>query len=332
MSPRRLIAEYERWLDERIATIAEGRRQKHRRLRESPFAFLRGAYPVWLARNADMAYGPLLLAIGDLHVDNFGTWRTAGGDLGWGVNDLDEAAPAAAGNDLVRLAASAILADDDPPLGHHGVADALLHGYRTRLAGEQGPAAPRIPPDGGFWRAISALDAAASVPEPIAAALGDAMPSGTGIERIAGRIAGLGSRDHPRWVAVGGKIVLEAKLLSPPAIGWLDGEDRSAGSGTARLAEESGGDATLHVTAGAVIRRLAPDCGRVELADVPRRHSRRDLLCAMGAETARLHLASLSASELAAGMDALGDGWLAEAAQRTSRQVEHDWRRYRDAA
>src|SRR5438477_4480714 len=68
MSPHRLIAEYERWLDERIATIAEGRRQKHRRLRESPFAFLRGAYPVWLARNADMAYGPMLLAIGDLHV------------------------------------------------------------------------------------------------------------------------------------------------------------------------------------------------------------------------------------------------------------------------
>jgi len=32
-----------------------------------------------------------VLAVGDLHVENFGTWRDAEGRLIWGVNDFDEA-------------------------------------------------------------------------------------------------------------------------------------------------------------------------------------------------------------------------------------------------
>jgi len=31
-----------------------------------------------------------VLAVGDLHVENFGTWRDAEGRLIWGVNDFDE--------------------------------------------------------------------------------------------------------------------------------------------------------------------------------------------------------------------------------------------------
>jgi hypothetical protein len=170
MSPHGLIADYERWLDAHIETVAEGRRQKHRRLRESPFAFLRGAYPVWLVRNAGMTFGPHVLAVGDLHVDNFGTWRTAGGGRGWGVNDLDEAAPGPCGNDLVRLAASAL------------VAEALLHGYRGRLTGApEQPAAPAVPPDDHFWKTIDGLERADSVPRPVAAALRAAMPGAAAV-------------------------------------------------------------------------------------------------------------------------------------------------------
>jgi uncharacterized protein (DUF2252 family) len=40
----------------------------------------------------DLAKAPKVLAVGDLHVENFGTWRDVEGRLVWGINDFDEAA------------------------------------------------------------------------------------------------------------------------------------------------------------------------------------------------------------------------------------------------
>ena len=51
-----------------------------------------------------------VLALGDLHIENFGTWRDIEGRLVWGVNDFDEACELPHTLDLVRLAASAHLA------------------------------------------------------------------------------------------------------------------------------------------------------------------------------------------------------------------------------
>ncbi len=53
---------------------------------------------------------PQVLAVGDMHLENFGTWRDADGRLVWGVNDFDEAAVMPYPLDLVRLAASIRLA------------------------------------------------------------------------------------------------------------------------------------------------------------------------------------------------------------------------------
>ena len=47
------------------------------------------------------------LGVGDLHVENFGTWRDAESRLVWGINDFDEACCLPYTQDLVRLAASA---------------------------------------------------------------------------------------------------------------------------------------------------------------------------------------------------------------------------------
>ena len=49
----------------------------------------------------------MVLAIGDLHLENFGTWRDAEGRLVWGINDFDEAWALPYTNDLIRLATSA---------------------------------------------------------------------------------------------------------------------------------------------------------------------------------------------------------------------------------
>jgi uncharacterized protein (DUF2252 family) len=51
-----------------------------------------------------------VLAVGDLHLENFGTWRDGLGRLAWGINDFDEAYPLPYTHDLVRLATSAFLA------------------------------------------------------------------------------------------------------------------------------------------------------------------------------------------------------------------------------
>ncbi|MGL1576695.1 DUF2252 family protein, partial [Vibrio parahaemolyticus] len=60
----------------------------------------------------DLVTAPRVLAVGDLHVENYGTWRDAEGRLVWGINDFDEAFEMPYALDLLRLATSALLASD----------------------------------------------------------------------------------------------------------------------------------------------------------------------------------------------------------------------------
>ncbi len=41
----------------------------------------------------EVARAPQIVAVGDLHVGSFGTWRDGEGRLCWGVDDFDEAYP-----------------------------------------------------------------------------------------------------------------------------------------------------------------------------------------------------------------------------------------------
>src|SRR5882672_763937 len=74
----------------------------------NPFPFFRGTYyrwaQWWLEAAGSLAAAPRVLAVGDLHVENFGTWSDADGRLVWGVNDFDEAYPLPYTQDRVRLA------------------------------------------------------------------------------------------------------------------------------------------------------------------------------------------------------------------------------------
>src|SRR5207245_8315262 len=76
--------------------------------------FLRATFYRWAARwralVGDVAAAPTVLAVGDLHLENFGTWRDSEGRLIWGVNDFDESCPMPYTMDLVRLATSVRLA------------------------------------------------------------------------------------------------------------------------------------------------------------------------------------------------------------------------------
>ena len=75
-----------------------------------------------------------MLAVGDLHVENFGTWRDIEGRLVWGINDFDEVWRLPYTNDLIRLSTSALMANMvcEPKVG----IEAIISGYRESLEAE----------------------------------------------------------------------------------------------------------------------------------------------------------------------------------------------------
>src|SRR5450432_3863687 len=102
---------------------------------ESAFEFFRATFyrflELWDAHAADVADAPTVLAVGDLHVANYGTWRDSEGRLIWGINDFDEVYPLPYTLDLVRLAASAHLATEASHLAieEADACDSILLGY-----------------------------------------------------------------------------------------------------------------------------------------------------------------------------------------------------------
>ena len=106
--------QYETWLGSHTQLVKPDLRLKHQRMAEAPFPFLRATFyrwmQVWPQVCPDLNRVPKVLSVGDLHIENFGTWRDIEGRLVWGVNDFDEAAHLPYTNDLVRLAARGVLA------------------------------------------------------------------------------------------------------------------------------------------------------------------------------------------------------------------------------
>src|SRR6266403_512343 len=133
-------ADFERWLANRLPIIRQDVALKHTHMAEAPLPFFRATFYRWIQLwpevCPDLAKAPAVLAIGDLHIENFGTWRDEEGRLIWGVNDLDEAWPASYALDLVRLATSAYLAIPGEHLGltRREAAEAIEEGYRDALA------------------------------------------------------------------------------------------------------------------------------------------------------------------------------------------------------
>src|SRR5882762_10835333 len=132
--------DFERWIAKQIPLVRSDVALKHRHMAESPFAFFRATFYRWLQlwhkACEDFANAPRLLAVGDLHIENFGTWRDQEGRLIWGVNDLDEAWPGPYTLDLIRLTTSAYIAISGEHLGltKREAAEALEEGYRDALS------------------------------------------------------------------------------------------------------------------------------------------------------------------------------------------------------
>ena len=363
---------YESWLADQTDLQDKRLDRKHALMASGPFQFLRATFYRWLqrwrkecgdlhGRNEDA-----LLAVGDLHVENFGIWRDSRNRLVWGVNDFDEACQVPFTLDLVRLATSIILAAEaieiEAPVGQ--VAELLLTGYAEGL---EAAGAPTLLEDGSyhellalvttvnepaasFWkRKLNDDDNPAITTKELPRGLDDvfrpAFPRGsTPVYRRQKKPGGLGSLGRRRYLAVmklgdDQYIAREAKALVPSALSWLEMHP-AAMSLTATLLQRAvrSPDPWLQVHDRWLVRQLAPDAIKIELPA-----SKEDarlvfapaLLRAMGFETANVHLGSRSPSDLQLALDRLrddlGQDWLAIATGRMERVTRKDhlaWVKY----
>ncbi|MEO7652867.1 MAG: DUF2252 family protein, partial [Bryobacteraceae bacterium] len=345
---------YEAWLRSRSEVIDADLAWKHAEMKRTPFAFLRATYyrwaQLWPELCEDEATMPDVLAIGDLHVENFGTWRDSEGRLIWGVNDFDEASRLPYGNDLVRLATSAALAIEAHALATSAkeACVAILEGYARglELAGrpfvlaEEHPALltmarERLKDPSKFWQKLLALPKLTAVPADIRAALASRMPTDTEAVEFCHRIAGLGSLGRQRFVAIadwkGGKIAREAKVLAPSACAWA-----RVGKFSTRILYDdilAGAvrcpDPFVAVHGRWIVRRLAPDCSRIELGALPKQRDEVRLLQAMGRETANVHLGSARSEVLRKDLQSRPRGWLFSAATAMKAAMLRDWEEWR---
>jgi hypothetical protein len=77
-----------------------------------------------------------------------------------------------------------------------------------------------------------------------------------------------------------------------------------------------------------IVRRLAPDCSRIELSALPKERDELRLLHAMGFETANVHLGSIKARVLNADLKKRPRGWLFQAARKMEKAVLADFAEY----
>lgn len=349
---------YETWLGARLKLIPADLRLKHARMREGLFPFLRGTFYRWaelwpVVCPADRQ-APPVLAVGDLHVANFGTWRDGDGRLVWGINDFDEAAPMPYTVDLVRLASSALIARQEAqlPLKAGPACKAILEGYRAALAaggspivlGERHHWLREMAVSGArdpfvFWERMARLPRwRTPISEECLKALGKAMPETAVPARIVHRIAGLGSLGRERYATIsdwrGAKVAREAKALTTSAWAWAQasrGAVRIYYRDIVRQAVRSP-DPSLRVHGRWVVRRLAHDCCRIDWQTLPKRQDEARMLYNMGWETANVHLGSAPGRRLVADLDRRPDGWLLRSARLMARATEADWEEWRATA
>ena len=334
--------------------------KKHRKMSGGAFPFLRATFYRWVeqwpavcptlaSRDQDV-----LLAVGDLHVENFGVWRDSRQRLVWGVNDFDDACELPFTSDLVRLAASAMLAAAAAKI--EVVADTIcalmIEGYRTGLV----KAEPIVIPANGpltklthdtqeepkeFWQ--QKLDADKN-PEVDRSDLPDGLKdmfraSFRSNARLTFRKqkspGGLGSLGRRRFTAVetirdGVYDAREAKALVPSALYWLRRQDHML-SQTATLLQHAIRipDPYFQVHDRWLIRQLAPDIAKIEMPADPddkRLALAPALLRLMGRETANIHLGSFSRADLEKRLKELDrdERWFAAAAERMSENTRSD--------
>lgn len=336
---------YEEWLAGAAPVVPEHLAAKHEMMKESPFAFLRGTYYHWALELASLGLGARCPSVGDLHIENFGTWRDAEGRLVWGINDYDEAAILPWQNDLLRLIASAFLALDADCLDLKPavIVSAVLAGYRKGLS--RGPRIYTLAEKNDWLRDIVKSQTKhpdtffekltgqpkTDPPSEVKQLLTASLPAGAEDVVFVLRKAGMGSLGKARYAVIalwnGGLIAREARAVCPPA-------QNAFGTAADSLSEQiaagrkSSPDPFRRMEGRWLIRRLAPDCAKVETELLERAADQEKLLVAMGRETAAVHLTG-SIDAVAAELDETPDRWFRDTAGDLADLIRNEQKRWR---
>jgi hypothetical protein len=348
-------ASYEAWLERRIPVVVEDLAFKHAKMTTSAFVLFRGTYYRFFQQFErllpELARAPVVLAVGDLHVENFGTWRDRDSRLAWGINDLDEVDLLPYTLDLVRLATSAVLAIS---AGHleldpDRACEAIHTGWRERIGhrrprpfvlGDQHVHLYRVAREAMidpvvFEKRIKALPAfERALPKPAARMLAQVVPTREFRPVLSRRVAGVGSLGSRRIVAHaevdGGIMVREAKQVPGPASMWAQPKRTQIAGlpGAVDAGRRVAADPYRRQSRKWVLRPLAPDATRLELASLRRKHNELELLHSMGSEAANVHLTSVSGAAAPKAVrrdDAARDsGWLRAAAEAMAKLAADD--------
>lgn len=348
---------YEDWMRRRTSVVEKHLRDKHARMKNDPFQFLRGTYyrwaQLWPELCSECLSAPPVLSIGDLHIDSFGTWRDAEGRLCWGIDDFDEACALPYTNDLVRLAASVKVARK---LNFLNVkmklaCEAILSGYQRTLqkggcpivlAEEErhleklGIAVLKTPKR--FWKKLNEHPSAnRALPRDARQALERSLPEADLKYRAIQREAGLGSLGQQRFVAIaeyrGGYIAREAKRVVPSAAVWLSGQN-ARGQAYYEKALRSAlrsRDPYQRIWQSWLIRRLSPDSNPIYIEKLSGKRDEEVLLHAMGTEAANVHLGEArKANRTLQDLQSRESDWLRVAAKRMAKAVWCEWEEYRN--
>jgi Uncharacterized protein conserved in bacteria (DUF2252) len=352
----RATASCEAWMRSCTKVVESDLRLKHQQMKASPLEFLRGTFyrwaQLWPHVCADLCSAPKVLAVGDLHVNSFGTWRDGEGRLCWGVDDFDEAYPLAFTNDLVRLAASlkVVIDADGLSIKLKAGCSAILKGYLDTLRDGGRPivlaekehklshlGVDSFKPPSNFWAKLNRLPASRHpLTKDLKGALEKTLPAKGLKYKVVRRQAGLGSLGQERFVAIaewqGGCIAREAKLTVPSACSWLNGQldHRQSWYEKAISSAVRSPDPFQLIERSWLIRRLSPDSNPIDIQALPKHSDEETLLYAMGSEAANVHLGTKGQT-----LRIMGDlkrrrrDWLQDAAVRMAKILEKDWNRYR---
>jgi hypothetical protein len=351
------VLRYEDWLRGQLKdeVVEKHLLRKREKMRRSAFVFLRATYWRWAETIpqvcADAMTAAPVLAIGDTHLENFGTWRDVDGRLVWGANDFDDAAVMPWPLDLIRLAASALLAGSSSA---GEVCGAIWEGYRAGLdaprpvilerghrwlreailLGEKGRA--------DWWHDLAPDDRqlakGAAAPRRFVKVLRRALPAAieppTDPLPVFARRAGTGSLGKPRYAVrlewLGGPVVREAKAILPSA--WsVFGEGRATAILAAQIAHGAtrAVDPHYRVAHKVVVRRLSPSSRKIEVDDAGALLLSPKMLTAMGREIATCHAGDTARLSAVRDEAAMRDArWLRDHAANAAAAIAKDYKAF----
>jgi len=348
---------FEDWLGQHLRIVAPDLRFKHEQMAAGLFPFFRATFyrwlQVWPEVCPELERVPHILSVGDLHVENFGTWRDTDGRLVWGVNDFDEACAFPYTMDLVRLATSALVAarEEHLTMKPKESAAAILAGYEQGMEEGGSPfvlgerhewlraiAESKLRDPVVFWGKIDRLPTVkGEIPDSAREAIEHLLPEPGIPYRLARRVAGLGSLGRVRLVAIaewkGGRVAREAKALLPSALYWLNPKRAPAeilyGAILKRAVRCP--DPYVQMRGHWIVRRLSPHCSRIELDALETSRGELRLLEAMGRETANIHVGTMEKRKaILNDLRGRKGNWLVGAAQAMADAMEKDWRVWKE--